>query len=120
MPPHFTGSQAVHVKMACVKKLPSCNSLGFLFFEPSVCPSHTVNIATRMWTFICSEICLFFNLSSGNGPLLYPSLIIFQLNVFYSLPVTETRKGAVSEDLCAFVQGEHVLMYTCRPWPKVT
>ena len=119
MPLHFIGSQAIHVKMACVKKLPSCNLLGFLFFEPSVCLSHTVNIATRMWTFICSEMCLFFNLSRGKGLLLYPSLILVQLNVWYSLPVTETKK-AVSEDLCAFVQGEHVLMYTCGPWPKVT
>ena len=42
---------------------------------------------------------------------MYPSLIIFQLNISYSLPVLN-KNGAVSEDLCAFVQGERVLMYT--------
>ena len=56
-------------------------------------------------------MCLFFNIYSGKGPLMYPSLIIFQLNISYSLPVLN-KNGAVSEDLCAFVQGERVLMYT--------
>lgn len=116
VPPHFTGSQAVHVKMACVKKLPSCNPLGFLLFlEPSVCPSHTVNIATECGLFYLLWNLLFFNLSSGKRAFTLPILIIFQLNVFYSLPVWN-KKSCIWRSVC-FCTGEHVLMYTCGPWP---